>query len=120
VVDVVVARVVVDVHGGARVPVRRAGSKRPGRCWPSPAGADWTLPAIRLADAGAGREGQHETTDSVRVKVNVDKLGAFGEPMALAWPRGRVEKMLPKINVPDLLFEVHLDRVPAFPAPVRP
>jgi hypothetical protein len=67
-----------------------------------------------------GREGQHETTDSGRVKVTVDKLGAFGEPMALAWPRGRVEKMLPKINVPDLLFEVHLDRVPAFPAPVRP
>jgi hypothetical protein len=75
---------------------------------------------MHLADAGAGREGQHETTDSGRVKVNVDKLGAFGEPMALAWPRGRVEKMLPKINVPDLLFEVHLDRVPAFPAPVRP
>ncbi len=35
------------------------------------------------------------------------KLGALGEPKSLAWLRGRVEKMLPKIDLPELLFEVH-------------
>lgn len=37
----------------------------------------------------------------------MNKLGALGEPKSLAWLRGRVEKMLPKVDLPDLLFEVH-------------
>lgn len=44
---------------------------------------------------------------SSRAKLNVDKLGAVGEPKSLAWLRGRDEKMLPKIDLPDLLFAVH-------------
>ncbi|WP_436842231.1 hypothetical protein [Streptomyces virginiae] len=41
------------------------------------------------------------------VLLNVDKLGALGEPKSLTWLRKRVEKMLPKIDLPDLLFEVN-------------
>lgn len=40
-------------------------------------------------------------------KLNVDKLGALGEPKSLTWLRKRVERMLPKIDLPDLLFEVN-------------
>ncbi|QKZ20828.1 hypothetical protein HUT05_27865 [Streptomyces chartreusis] len=31
-------------------------------------------------------------------------MDALGEPKSLRW---RVERMLPKIDLPDLLFEVH-------------
>lgn len=37
----------------------------------------------------------------------MDALGALGEPKSLRWLRRRVERMLPKIDLPDLLFEVH-------------
>ena len=42
-----------------------------------------------------------------RAKLNVEKLHALGEPKSLKWLRERVEKMLPKIDLPDLLFEVN-------------
>lgn len=48
-----------------------------------------------------------EVAGDGRVKLNVDKLGALGEPKSLTWLRQRVEKMLPKIDLPDLLFEVN-------------
>lgn len=41
------------------------------------------------------------------MKLNVDKLGALGEPKSLTWLRRRVERMLPKIDLPDLLFQVN-------------
>lgn len=37
----------------------------------------------------------------------MSKLGALGEPKSLTWLRGQVEKMFPKIDLPELLFEVH-------------
>jgi len=37
----------------------------------------------------------------------VSKLGALGEPKSLTLLRGRVEKMLPKMYLPELQFEVH-------------
>lgn len=42
-----------------------------------------------------------------RAKLNVEKLHALGEPKSLKWLCECVEKMLPKIDLPDLLFEVH-------------
>ncbi|GAA2593295.1 hypothetical protein GCM10010411_28010 [Actinomadura fulvescens] len=69
--------------------------------------AGWKPLAERLAEAGPSARVSIETTDSGRVRLNVDKLGALGEPQSLAWLCGRVEKMLPKIDLPDLLFEVH-------------
>jgi TnpA family transposase len=69
--------------------------------------AGWKLLAEPLAEAGPAAKVSIETTDSGRVKLNVAGLGALGEPQSLAWLRGRVEKMLPKIDLLDLLFEVH-------------
>ncbi|MCP9985320.1 hypothetical protein LUX01_00030 [Streptomyces sudanensis] len=40
--------------------------------------------------------------DDGRVKLNVAGLGALGEPKSLSWLRGRVEKMLPEVDLPDL------------------
>lgn len=40
-------------------------------------------------------------------KLSVDKLGALGEPESLTWLRATTEAMLPRIDLPDLPFEVH-------------
>lgn len=48
-----------------------------------------------------------EVQPNGRAKLNVDALGALGEPKSLRWPRKTVEKMLPKIDLPDLLFRHH-------------
>jgi hypothetical protein len=40
------------------------------------------------------------------LKLNVDRLGALGESASLKWLRQTTAKMLPKIDLPDLLFEV--------------
>ena len=42
-----------------------------------------------------------------RARLSVDKLGSLGEPASLAWLRATTEAMLPQIDLPDLLFEVH-------------
>nr|WP_311775287.1 Tn3 family transposase [Streptomyces netropsis] len=61
----------------------------------------------RLKEAGADAKISIEVQPNGRAKLNVEKLHALGEPKSLAWLRKRVEKMLPKIDLPDLLFEVH-------------
>jgi TnpA family transposase len=69
--------------------------------------AAWKQMAERLEEAGADAKISIEVQPNGRAKLNVEKLHALGEPKSLAWLRGRVEKMLPKIDLPDLLFEVH-------------
>ncbi|GAA1731087.1 hypothetical protein GCM10009680_85050 [Streptomyces yatensis] len=69
--------------------------------------AGWKQLAERLEEAGPAAKVSIEVQDDGRVKLNVDKLGALGEPKSLTWLRQRVEKMLPKIDLPDLLFEVN-------------
>ncbi|WP_405393899.1 Tn3 family transposase [Streptomyces gougerotii] len=68
--------------------------------------AGWKQMAERLESAGADAKVSLDIQPNGRVKLNVAKLGALGEPKSLAWLRKRVEKMLPKIDLPDLLFEV--------------
>nr|WP_229819475.1 hypothetical protein [Streptomyces lateritius] len=63
--------------------------------------------AERLEEAGPAAKASIEVQDDGWVKLNVDKLGALGEPKPLTWLRKRVERMLPKIDLPDLLFEVN-------------
>ncbi|MFJ7271998.1 Tn3 family transposase [Streptomyces sp. NPDC099050] len=67
----------------------------------------WKQMAQRLEAAGPDTKVTIEVPPGGRAKLNVSKLGALGEPKSLAWLRGRVEKMLPKIDLPELLFEVH-------------
>lgn len=69
--------------------------------------AAWKQMAERLEEAGADAKVSIEVQPGGRAKLNVDALGALGVPTSLAWLRRRVEKMLPKIDLPDLLFEVH-------------
>ncbi|WUX47946.1 Tn3 family transposase [Streptomyces sp. NBC_01435] len=63
--------------------------------------------AERLEEAGADAKIGVEAQPDGRAKLNVEKLHALGEPKSLNRLRKRVEKMLPKIDLPDLLFEVH-------------
>ncbi|MFJ4859116.1 Tn3 family transposase [Streptomyces sp. NPDC088730] len=69
--------------------------------------AGWKQLATRLEEAGPAAKISIEVQEDGRVKLHVDKLGALGEPKSLTWLRRRVEKMLPKIDLPDLLFEVN-------------
>lgn len=50
----------------------------------------------------AAREDAIEVQDDGRVKLNVAGPGALGESTSLTWLRKRVEKALPKIDLPDL------------------
>lgn len=43
-----------------------------------------------------------EVQSNGRAKLNVEKLHALSEPKSLDWLRKRVEKMLPKVDLPDL------------------
>lgn len=69
--------------------------------------AAWKQMAERLETAGQDTKVTIEVPPGGRAKLNVSKLGALGEPKSLTWLRGRVERMLPKIDLPELLFEVH-------------
>lgn len=69
--------------------------------------AAWRQMADRLETAGQDTKVTIELPPGGRAKLNVSKLGALGEPKSLTWLRGQVEKMLPKIDLPELLFEVH-------------
>ncbi|GAB3934885.1 hypothetical protein [Micromonospora vulcania] len=44
--------------------------------------------AERLQEAGPAAKVSIEAKDDGRVKLNVDKLGALGEPKSLTWLRG--------------------------------
>ncbi len=85
------------------------------RCWPgrSPRSAESRrggctppLPGPRPAWTGSCPRSWWMQPNG-RAKLNVDALGALGEPKSLRWLRRRVERMLPKVDLPDLLFEVH-------------
>jgi hypothetical protein len=69
--------------------------------------AAWKQMAERLQEAGADAKVSIEVPPGGRAKLNVEKLGALGEPKVAELAAQRVEKMLPKIDLPDLLFEVH-------------
>ena len=68
--------------------------------------AAWQLMAERLAEAGQDAKLSFEVQPNGRPKLNVARLGALGEPASLRWLRSTTAAMLPKIDLPDLLFEV--------------
>ncbi len=68
--------------------------------------AAWQLMAERLEEAGPEAKLSLEVQPSGRLKLNVDRLGALGEGASLRWLRETTAAMLPKIDLPDLLFEV--------------
>jgi hypothetical protein len=68
--------------------------------------AAWQLMAERLEEAGQDAKLSFEIQPNGRPKLNVDRLGSVGEPKSLRWLRKTTAAMLPKIDLPDLLFEV--------------
>lgn len=68
--------------------------------------AAWQLMAERLDEAGQDAKLSFEVQPNGRLKLNVDRLGALGESASLKWLRRTTAKMHPKIDLPDLLFEV--------------
>jgi hypothetical protein len=70
--------------------------------------AAWRQMAERLDEAGADAKVEVITPpDGGRPRLSVDKLGALDEPESLSWLRRTTAAMLPPIDLPDLLFEVH-------------
>jgi hypothetical protein len=70
--------------------------------------AAWRQMAERLDEDGAdAKVAVVVPTDGGRPRLSVDKLGALDEPQSLTWLRITTAAMLPRIDLPDLLFEVH-------------
>ncbi|WLQ69231.1 Tn3 family transposase [Streptomyces glycanivorans] len=70
--------------------------------------AAWRQMAARLEEAGPAAKVEIVVPpDGGRARLSVDKLGALGESASLTWLRKTTLAMLPRIDLPDLLFEVH-------------
>ncbi|GGJ58600.1 Tn3 family transposase [Deinococcus roseus] len=48
-----------------------------------------------------------DSEDQKSVRPHLEKLDAFIEPDSLKWLRAEVKKLLPKVDLPELLLEVH-------------
>jgi TnpA family transposase len=70
--------------------------------------AAWRQMADRLAEAGDEAKVEIVVPEGGgRARLSVDKLGAVGEPESLTWLKNTTEAILPRVDLPDLLFEVH-------------
>ncbi|MEV1245495.1 Tn3 family transposase [Nonomuraea sp. NPDC049750] len=70
--------------------------------------AAWKQMAARLEEAGEDALVSVVTpARGGRARLSVEKLGALGESESLAWLRAACQAMLPRIDLPELLLEVH-------------
>jgi TnpA family transposase len=69
--------------------------------------AAWRLLADRMAGAGQDAPVRLVPEDDGRIRLAVDRLEAIGEPESLTRLRETVAAMLPRVDLPDLLLEVH-------------
>lgn len=69
--------------------------------------AAWRLLAQRITEAGPDASVRIVPGDGGRMRLSVEKLEALGEPAALVALRKTVAAMLPRIDLPELLMEVH-------------
>jgi TnpA family transposase len=69
--------------------------------------AAWRLLAARMAETGADAPVRLVPEADGRIRLAVDRLEAIGEPESLTRLRETVAAMLPRIDLPDLLLEVH-------------
>ncbi|WP_106253053.1 Tn3 family transposase [Nonomuraea fuscirosea] len=70
--------------------------------------AAWRQMAARLEEAGEDALVSVVTpAGGGRARLSVEKLGGLGESESLAWLRAVCQAMLPRIDLPELLLEVH-------------
>ena len=69
--------------------------------------AAWQQMAARLAEAGDDTRLRVVPGKGGRMRLSVERLHALGDPPSLADLRERTAAMLPLIDLPDLLLEVH-------------
>ena len=69
--------------------------------------AAWREMARRLAGAGPEASVRIVPAAGDRVRLSVERLDAVGEPESLTKLREMVAAMLPRVDLPDLLLEVH-------------
>ncbi|MFP5070839.1 DUF4158 domain-containing protein [Pseudonocardia nantongensis] len=69
--------------------------------------AAWKQTAARLGEAGDSARARVVAGRDGRARIEVDPLGAKEEPESLRWLRTTTQAMLPRIDLPELLLEVH-------------
>ncbi|MDQ2813726.1 MAG: Tn3 family transposase, partial [Actinomycetota bacterium] len=69
--------------------------------------AAWKQTAARLGEAGEDARARVVAGPNGRARLVVDHLDALGEPGSLAWLRAAAQAMLPRVDLPELLLEVH-------------
>ncbi len=69
--------------------------------------AAWKQTAARLGEAGEDTRARVVAGPDGRARVHVDHLDALGEPASLRWLRSTAQAMLPRVDLPELLLEVH-------------
>jgi hypothetical protein len=69
--------------------------------------AAWRLLADRMAETGQDTPIRLVPEDDGRVRLAVDRLEGIGEPESLTGLWETVAAMLPRVDLPDLLLEVH-------------
>lgn len=70
--------------------------------------AAWKQMAARLAEAGDDTRVQIVTPPgSGRARLSVQHMDALAEPESLKWLRATCQAMLPRVDLPELLLEVH-------------
>jgi TnpA family transposase len=69
--------------------------------------AAWRLLVQRIEEAGPDASVRVVPGDGGRMRLSVEKLEALGEPASLVALRKTVAAMLPRVDLPELLVEVH-------------
>jgi Tn3 transposase DDE domain-containing protein len=69
--------------------------------------AAWKQTAARLGEAGDDTRAHVLPGPDGRARLHVDHLDALGEPASLMWLRQTAQAMLPRVDLPELLLEVH-------------
>lgn len=69
--------------------------------------AAWKQTAAGHGEAGDDSRARVLPGPDGRVRLHVDHLDPLGEPDSLVWLRGTAQAMLPRVDLPELLLEVH-------------
>ena len=69
--------------------------------------AAWKQTAARLGEAGDDARARVVPGPNGRARLVVDHLDALGEPGSLVWLRATAQTMMPRVDLPELLLEVH-------------